>query len=180
MSWFTEGPMPHGDDFFSGGVEQHDTTTPPHGTAGWYAVFREYSHSGHGPEVTRAMAAAYPEAASAASTEIEEAMEFFLDVFNSICIEDLSVFPRCRKYKGTVELRYGYAEKYRSRSISVSGQCSDIVSWMRCKGEVGYSPTPEDAVAAWKQAAIRKLKEEYTRVLTGIRHAREAIKGSRE
>ena len=178
MSWFTEGAMPHGDDFFSGGVERRDTTTPPDGTAGWYAVFREYRHRGHGPEVTRAMAAAYPEAALAAAAEIEEAMEFFLDVFNGIGIDDLCVSPRCRKHKGMVELRYGYAAKYHSRSISVSGQCADIISWFRCKGEVGYSPTPEDAVAAWKQAAIRKLKEEYTRVLTGIHHAREAIKGN--
>lgn len=178
MSWFTEGAMPHGDDFFTGGVTPRDTADAPQNTADWYAVFREYSHRGHGPEVTRAMAAAYPEAALAAADEIEAAIEFFLGVFNNIDIEDLYVSPRCRKYKGTVELRYGYDEKYRSRSIAISGQCSSITSWMVCKGEVGYSPTPEDAVAAWKQAAIKKLKEEYTRVLTGIRHAREAIKGN--
>lgn len=181
MSWFTEGSMPHGDDFFSGGVEQHDTTTPPHGTAGWYAVFRGMSHRGYGPEVTRAMAAAYPEAALAAASEIESTLAFFLDVFNNIGVEDLYISPAQGRHAGLVSLRHGFSDRYRDVcEFSVEGlsQFDRLTAWMKSRCEIGRAPTPEEALAAWKRVALAALKEEYTSVLTGIHHAREAIKGN--
>ena len=178
MSWFAESPMPHGDDFFSGGVEQHDTTTPPDGTAGWFSVFREAGHRGYGPEVTRAMAAAHPEAALAAAAEVESTMEFFLDVFRGIGVEDLYISPAQGRHAGLVSLRHGFSDRYRDVcEFSVEGlsQFDRLTAWMKSRCEIGRAPTPEEALDAWKRVALAALKEEYTSVLTGIHHAREAI-----